>query len=260
MPFVVIGALWSVQTEIVFYLVVPFLFAALAALIKRGASPAWLLAAFLTFGIAYRVIALLAGKLAGVSIWNAVICVPTIANIGLFAAGVLTNWLIAHHGKQISARFVATGICTVLFVAGALLFSASRIVDGKLQLEALVILGPTVTAILTSIAIMALEAERSHGVFVRMTQWFGILTYSIYVVHEPIYNAVRASAPDTLSASQSLIFTTLGIIGAIGAGAIIYLSVERSFDALKRTDGGSRRDEVSGHVPKQADPLVTASS
>jgi peptidoglycan/LPS O-acetylase OafA/YrhL len=215
MPFVVIGALWSVQTEIVFYLVVPFLFAALATLINRGARPVWLLAAFLAFGIAYRIAALLLGKLAGVSIWNAVICVPTIANIGLFATGILTNWLIAHHGKQMSVRFVATGICAALFVVGALLFSASRIADGKLQLEALVILGPTVAAILTSIAIMAVETEPSHGVFVRMTQWFGILTYSIYVVHEPIYNAVRALAPEWLSASQSLIFTTLAMISAV---------------------------------------------
>lgn len=258
MPFVVIGALWSVQTEIVFYLIVPFLFAALATLINRGASPVWLLVAFLAFGLAYRITALVLGKLAGVSIWNAVICVPTIANIGLFATGVLTNWLIAHHGKQISARFVATGIFTALFVAGALLFSASRIVDGRLQLQALVILGPTVTAILTSIAIMALEAERSHGVFVRMTQWFGILTYSIYVVHEPIYNAVRASAPEWLSEGQSLIFTTLAMISAVGVGAIVYLAVERPFDALKRTDGRSRRDEVSGHVPKTTELLVTA--
>jgi peptidoglycan/LPS O-acetylase OafA/YrhL len=218
----------------------------------------WLLVAFLAFGIAYRVVALLLGKLAGVSIWNAVICVPTIANIGLFVTGVLTNWLIAHHGKQISVRFVATGICTALFVAGALLFSASRIADGRPQLEALIILGPTVTAILTSIAIMALETERSHGVFVRMTQWFGILTYSIYVVHEPIYNAVRAFAPQWLSASQSLIFTALAMISAVGVGAIVYLSIERPFDALKRTDGRSRRDQASGHIPEHTDLLVTA--
>lgn len=240
MPFVAIGALWSVQTEMAFYLVVPFLFAALATLINRGANPISLVVAFVAFGIVYRVTALLCGVIAGVSIWNVVIAVPTIANMDLFAAGVLTNWLIEGHRSRASGRFIATGICMALFVAGALLFSASRVAEGKLQLSALVILGPPVTAVLTSIVIMVLETERLHGPFVRLTQWFGILTYAVYVVHEPVYNAVRTwLIPADLVAIQAIGWTAISILFSIVIATAAYWLVERPFDFLKARKPGS---------------------
>ena len=105
--------------------------------------------------------------------------------------------------------------------------------EGKLQLAALVILGPPVTAALISAVIMALETRRSPGALVRMTQWFGILTYAVYVVHAPVYNGVRAWAPSAIEAPQSLTFTIVAIVTSILIAAAAYLFVERPFDVLK---------------------------
>jgi peptidoglycan/LPS O-acetylase OafA/YrhL len=67
-----------------------------------------------------------------------------------------------------------------------------------------------------------------------MTQWFGILTYAVYVVHEPIYNTVRAWAPDVIRAFQSLALVAIAVFASILIAIAAYIFVERPFAAIKQ--------------------------
>jgi peptidoglycan/LPS O-acetylase OafA/YrhL len=66
------------------------------------------------------------------------------------------------------------------------------------------------------------------------TQWFGILTYAVYVVHEPIFLALKRMLPHDLSAAQTIAFTAAAIAVSIIVATCAYLLIERPFDEVKR--------------------------
>ena len=72
------------------------------------------------------------------------------------------------------------------------------------------------------------------GRLIRGTQWFGILTYAVYVIHEPIFIAIRQRIPRDLSEVQSIEFTAIAIAITIIVAAIAYWLIERPFDAMRR--------------------------
>jgi peptidoglycan/LPS O-acetylase OafA/YrhL len=116
--------------------------------------------------------------------------------------------------------------------------------------------GPTITALTVSTVILGLEATKPHGRLVRGTQWFGILTYAVYVVHEPILVAIRQRAPEDLSELQSIEFTAIAIAVTTIIAAISYWLIERPFDLMKRR----RIPRVLSPVPSASRSPVTASS
>jgi peptidoglycan/LPS O-acetylase OafA/YrhL len=125
-----------------------------------------------------------------------------------------------------------------VYVAGALVFSASQFSDQHFLYTGLLVgFGPTATALATILIISTFELSvrlSNPSWIVRRTQWFGILTYAIYVCHEPIYTAVRRWAPGELNVSQAIVWSGIGLVLSTMVAAVLYAFVERPFDSAKR--------------------------
>lgn len=117
MPFTVIGALWSVQTEMGFYLIAPFFFVAIATSLSGRVRPMHMVASFIATGFVYRVAVLAIAQYTGLSLWNVAISTPTIANFDLFATGFITNWLVSERKFQNIPVISVPLICLSIFFA-----------------------------------------------------------------------------------------------------------------------------------------------
>jgi len=225
LPGVVIGALWSVQTEMGFYLAAPVLFVALCYLAERF-EPRKIFLALAAAGLLYRVVITQFDGAWAVSVYS-----PTLSNLDLFCGGMLSNWFLQNRGAwQWDRRLVVVG-CAVLFFGGAFVHSAAMADHLRRNL---INFGPLVTLLTTSAIIVWLERTKLHGRLVMATQWFGILTYAVYVVHEPIFLALKRMLPHDLSAAQTIAFTAAAIAVSIIVATCAYLLIERPFDEVKR--------------------------
>jgi peptidoglycan/LPS O-acetylase OafA/YrhL len=226
----VIGALWSVQTEMGFYLAAPYLFIGLSCLTERF-RPLNIFIALLAAGALFRIAMLQFGSYLGQHIWSVSIFSPTISNLDLFCGGMLMNWLLEKRPARPWDRSLIIIGFMVLFFGGAWVHSE---VMTEHLIRTFRNFGPSMTALTVSAMILGLETAKPHGPLVRGTQWFGILTYAIYVVHEPIYVTVRNIVLQDFSKVQAIEFTAVAISCTIIVASIAYWMIERPFDLMKR--------------------------
>lgn len=239
-----IGALWSVSTEVQFYVGVPILFTAVALATKR-ANPEKILSRLLLGGLMYRLSVL---WIFGHSAWYDRTYVPLIGNLDLFLAGIVTSWLVSRASSSGARLFRLDRLSTGLLVLGltylvaAVAFSAVLAShSARWVLDIVWGVMPTGVAIATVYAIFLFETaarnrEEASGISLRIvarTQWVGILTYAMYVWHEPIYLGLAARLPPSTSAGFSVAY----LIGALGvvfaASYVANVFVERPFARLK---------------------------
>ena len=241
-PGTVISALWSVQTEVGFYLLSPLLFMGITHLVRRGARPTVLLAIALFMGVLYRWM-LMSGT--GNAFWVSKVYVTVLGNLDVFVAGMLMNWLLPQIRKAlggIPTLFMGLFLIGASYLIYVLLFTRSSYGSEMEQVWlGVVYAGPTITALLTIVTIACLEAWNSSkavagpiaGSLVRWTQLAGLMTYSIYVWHESIFIAQMANLPLVVSEWDSVgrMLVAVALTTAI-AGASYFL-VERRFERFR---------------------------
>src|ERR1035437_2839350 len=143
-------------------------------------------------------------------------------------AGIRTQ--ISKHSRPFG-----TAHMSFYFFCSAFLFPEGEFgVNPKPYLGALAVFGPAVVAASVLLGIILIETKGPQGLLVRSTQWFGILTYAIYVCHEPVYTAVRRLAPQKLDIPQSLVWLGIAIVLSGSVAAISYVLVERPFDRARQ--------------------------
>ena len=150
---------------------------------------------------------------------------------------MLTNWLVEERPARPWDRSLIIIGFMVLFFGGAWIHSE---VMTEHLIRTFINFGPCVTALTVSAMIIGLETTKPHGRLVRGTQWFGILTYAVYVVHEPVLLAISQRVPLDLSEVQSIGLTAIAIASSIIVATIAYWLIERPFDLMRRkgrTDG-----------------------
>jgi peptidoglycan/LPS O-acetylase OafA/YrhL len=229
-PFVVIGALWSVQTEMAFYLAAPFLFIGLCRLTERY-RPLHIFIVLILAGVLFRVVMREFGHYLGDNIWVVSIYCPTISNLDLFCGGMLANWLLEKRSARPWDRSLIVLGLMFLYFGGAWIHS--EVLTAHLS-RTFSDFGPGVTAVTVVAMIVGLETTKPHGRLVRGTQWFGILTYAVYVVHEPILLAIRRKIPGGLAQFESIELTAVAIAITTFVAAIVYWLIERPFDQIKQ--------------------------
>ena len=109
---------------------------------------------------------------------------------------------------------------------------------------------PTLIALMVSIIILLFETSigekagrRSIGwQMVRHTQVFGLLTYAVYVWHEPIFIAEKALLSAIVTEKSAIIHLCLAVLKTLLFALITYRLIERPFELKKkgnvRADGG----------------------
>jgi peptidoglycan/LPS O-acetylase OafA/YrhL len=240
-----IGALWSINTEFEFYLLVPFLFLILSGLqARRPAMTAALMVFFLGFGLWYRHAMLYPDQWIA---WGPKVYTPLIGNIDLFACGFLLNYSVQGCRDRLPALgwgwVAAAGIIFVPYYIAISWWSVRGMVLVQPQVcYSVMSIGPTLTAVVVMGLIFILEAPVlvvvSRGwwdprlLLLKGISFLGILTYSIYVWHSNVFMAV-GDLPHRWNVKQAIAIWLWNIAKVLVLAVISYFLIELPFDRKK---------------------------
>lgn len=228
------GPSWTISTEVQFYFLAPFMALAIRRMNWRHC------AVFITlFPVAVTLVLAFIPALA--SQWNDYIYTPMLPNIGFFACGMAMNRIVSTaKANSVLRRQSATVIGLLLipaFYVGVSLLGSYTIMTDVMGGGYIKIV-PILTLWFSCLAILLFEGsqgELSAGVatLVRRMEIFGVLTYCIYLAHEPIYEMVRPLLPAAISLSQSVILFPVLCCAVLVTAYLLYWLVEKRFDRLR---------------------------
>ncbi|HEX4415771.1 MAG TPA: acyltransferase [Lacipirellulaceae bacterium] len=237
-----IGALWSVSTEFQFYLLAPLLFLLLSQCFKRDFTR---VACTVGLCVAFAIIKLSILKHAPQH-WLPRIYMPLLLNLDCFIAGMTTAFTV--NGLLKAKRYVPYGLTLgiVATVLAQVVYStwsfhemcAYEGFPGSSTRFHYLACAPGVTTLLTCLIIGLFELSRrksGRSNFAwRVSTTLGVLTYCLYVFHEPVLLSLRKLAPPTLTIEWSLIACPFGLLVSIAVAYIFYYFVELRFDKIRK--------------------------
>jgi peptidoglycan/LPS O-acetylase OafA/YrhL len=240
LPYMPIGALWSISTEMQFYLAAPLIFILLTNLTGRWRLAITLATALAVLCIAYR---LQVYSAAGLQIWDDQAYKPLFSNLDLFIAGMITSRVVlAQKARDATRRrgLRAGALALVcLYVLNTYLRAYTVQVPDPAIATCFAALAPTLTAMLTSFAIFNFELAPKHppgSPIYRIwhpTELAGLLTYATYTIHEPIFLFIKRHVPTPASVPCSVFMFMAVVLVVLAAAYIIYNVVERPFQSRK---------------------------
>lgn len=237
-----IGALWSVSTEMNFYLVAPFIFVLLRGIqSKKSIVISFLLA--LIVGATIR--SLCWNFLGAAHSWNMDFYIPLITNLDLFIFGMLLNPLIALYQKRGLAisfpREKGLIIMGAFYVFVTYLSRHAMIICKFPQDYYLHCWVPTLTALVIGGVIFLFEFARSQNerptgwahTIIAKTQIFGMLTYALYVWHEPIFIYLNRIFPARASLMISIWQWSVAMMFCTALAWVSHEWIEKRFEKKK---------------------------
>jgi peptidoglycan/LPS O-acetylase OafA/YrhL len=239
LPISPIGPIWSVSTEVQFYLLVPFLAVALFHL-KRRTGKLFVLIPIVITAIATTGRLWLAAH--HPAHMYALGYTPLIPNLDLFVAGMCVNFL-PHRFKPNREMRRMLSVSLLVAALGFYLFISliSRAI-GYLHIpfEDFWATGPVVAMSFTTIFIRITELsgrikinEGFFGKCLFAIQGMGRLTYCLYVFHNEIMNRNAELMPETHSLRGSLVTFPSVMLQVLFVSILFYLTIEKPFEAKK---------------------------
>jgi peptidoglycan/LPS O-acetylase OafA/YrhL len=235
-----VGALWSVTTEVQFYLLAPFLAMAINALaVKRGVG-VWSILIVVLLGLCIAI------GLANIHEWDMGVLIhgvysPLGPNLYMFVSGMLLAKNISRKPKGVGHRWAFLGIPFFAAVVLVLTFWISYTGYGKplLALGKYWVYAPPLAVLgtLATIWIFEIGAKVEQGLtfhFIRATQYGGAITYCLYAFHSQLMEQVRKIAPATLSSHSELLYLPLVIALVWAVSHFFYKMVELPLSANRR--------------------------
>jgi len=235
-----IGLLWSIATEMQFYVTAPF-FAGLIFLVARRTGALPIVVAAVLLGLVYRTTSAHASNDDGAT-WVRSIYSPLLGNLDIFVTGMVAAWFV--RARPLSWPRLSHGIllAAVVYVAAAICWSRLLgSVEATNLIYELRYYSPTIFALATAALIVILEnaARQPAGVPSRLlvagTQELGILTYAIYLWHEPIFLAYAKSIAHPVSPRNTLSALVVASIAVFAFSWVTWKAIEKPFDDLRNT-------------------------
>jgi len=243
LPINPIGALWSVSTEVQFYVLVPLLMVLLLQVRQRLGE---------LFAIVPMIL-VIAGTAARIWIahrWDpyTYFYAPLIPNLDLFLAGMSINLVPA-----LSLRPGARKLLGPTLLAGAICFyfAISAVLQSEARVSLLLfwVTGPFLCALFALGFIYLAELRGSvsispglMGRFLLGLQTVGTLTYCLYVFHPEVFAVNAALLPKVHSLGVSLTHFPMAILELVAVASFFYLAVEKPFDMKKKVSGTALED------------------
>lgn len=232
-----IGPLWTISTEVQFYICVPFIYCVLQQLISRGASPLLLLLSIWTLGLIFR---LELFYLRGWEAWSREIYKTVFFNLDIFISGMLVNFLPQSSAlRNMRGAFILSlGTCIALgFYTASSFFAVHSLISEDLKYFSLLIY-PTFACAASVVIIILSESSslRADNLLTRIILVplgkIGLLSYCIYVLHEPIFSSLLKQPGTDLISCLGNIIASLGVV--IVASIVIYHYVENPYASKYR--------------------------
>lgn len=214
----VIGALWSISTEMQFYLCAPFLYWAY----KRYFNFLRLLifiCIFFPFFLYYKFSLLSQYP----TLWHNKIYMPFISNIDCFLVGLLVAVFVSRSEPfkapfQWKLTFLALAACVAQSAIGVWSFNEMASYEGfpgSATRIFFLTFAPTTVSLIAGLFIYIIELfppmqVPPSGLLSRLAQ-AGSLTYCAYVVHEPVYALLRAQIEGPVTLYLSLLCLPSGL-------------------------------------------------
>jgi peptidoglycan/LPS O-acetylase OafA/YrhL len=236
LPYMPIGALWSIATEMEFYLAAPLLFILLRGSALRSFGVPVLVAVALAI---YRMIAF---KTGGLQNWFDFAYAPLFGNLDLFLTGMAASALVVQKQRQLSYGLaIGSLILLLLYMVMAYLRVYAVLLPEAMASFIFTGFGPSLTAILTAAAIFCFELAPKYppGSMVyrlgQPTAVLGTLTYAAYSWHEPILLHLKPyiGTPSSLP-MFALVFAFLLLI-IFTLSWVLHRLIELPFERLKTT-------------------------
>ena len=230
------GALWSIGTELEFYLFVPFLFILLRGILNSKWSISFAYFSIICVGVGARV---LVWRYLPENIYGG----SFLGNFDFFLCGFTLSALIPlWRGNPPGRHRIAIGLAglVIYYLIAAYFCQHGRMLAEKTPEFLWQAILPSFTILMTSGIIFLMETgsvnDETKWVrwIIKRSQIFGILTYAIYVWQEPILLADHgALAGTTLSVWQSLEMIVLNLCKIFGVAYLFYYWIEKYYDKKK---------------------------
>jgi peptidoglycan/LPS O-acetylase OafA/YrhL len=233
-----IGLLWSVATEMQFYVTAPF-FAGLIFVTARRIGVLPIVGTAIAFGLIYRVTSARIAADDGAT-WVVAIYCPLLGNLDIFVTGMATAYFV--QAKRVEWPRLLHGLllCGILYVSAAICWSKLLgSTDASDVVYSLRYYSPTIFALATAAIIVLLENAVQHPAdaisrfLVTSTQKIGVLTYAIYLWHEPIFLAYAKSIHRPISPLDTLSALIVSSGSVLAFSWITWTAIEKPFDNLR---------------------------
>lgn len=248
-PFNAVAVLWSVCTEVHFYLLVPFLFAVLRWLHRRTGRTFWLVPLALLVGLS--VVRLYGGHLDMLTLpwarqrdrlttYSRLFYAPMLTNLDQFVCGMALNFTTPSTIWRRLAKggFAFAAICAALYVCSVVMIHFAD--DRHYSVMTYMAFAPAIMAVMTAFAIRC--SEQTHFAMtgwlsarlLRFGAWSGTLAYALYVFHVQALASLRHVFPVTeLTKAQAFGFFPVAMMLVYAVATFFYRFVEEPFVLLK---------------------------
>nr|WP_306808602.1 acyltransferase [Sulfurospirillum sp. DNRA8] len=243
LPININGALWTLSTEIQFYILVPFLVIILDKSMKSFNSYIvfWVI---VLLGLSQRTFSDLSFGHEDMIYWGRYIYKPLFSNLDLFLIGMSANFFIHEVLKKNLEKFfnyrIAIILFFILFFINSFIGYKTFIIANLKYTKIFICLMPSLTAIVTAYLITCLEVNdiKKQIIVKKMSiiHYFGMLTFPIYVWHEPLLMQVNK-----ILVLQSPFFMKfiVGLVLTTCFAMLMYYFIEKPMRVLKKQNASA---------------------
>jgi peptidoglycan/LPS O-acetylase OafA/YrhL len=235
-PLSVIGLLWSIATEMQFYLLAPFMAFAIH-LAARRVNIAIIAAALLAFGTTYRFGCLI---FAGTRAWDNAVYIPLLGNLDIFGVGMIASFVVQRYPVKWSRVGYGLSLMGALYIVCAICLS-QMLVASPHWAGAMQYCAPPLFSLTTACIILLFENAVAAGnevspvtrAAIVSTQLLGTLTYAIYIWHVPVFQTYATLLVKPISPTETVSALAIASSLVFGFSWVLYRLIEKPFDDLR---------------------------
>jgi peptidoglycan/LPS O-acetylase OafA/YrhL len=269
-----IGALWSVSTEVQFYLVIPFIHIIASRYMRSLTRVLVIMLGVITIVAAVKIYSMIGWP----TYWHRHVYYPVLSNLDTFLVGyassIIVNILREKSIYLKAGMKLAILLGTIYYILLSYASYITMVQEFTVYRLLYLAIFPGITAIVTSVIIILFEISvraNPGNAFVSRKAWLlqsilGLLTYSLYVWHEPVILSIRKVFNSSLTITDSILYLPIGLTLTVVVSNIFYRFIEIHFDALRSTkshlpsplrDTERRRPTKARIIAKEAESVET---